>query len=120
MSDMPAIAGIGISYVLVGDEQIEPGNRRYTDQRQQNDEALASQNVRRRETHARGLGRPRERREMAVVPFAHHVEIEFEAVHVELRPAPCQGKTPAGGMCRVVDIERLATAIARWHPFDLE
>src|SRR5579863_1202873 len=56
---------------------------------------------------------------MSVVALADHVDVEPKAVHVEL-PGSCQGEATAGRMRRVVDVERLAAAIARCDALDLE
>jgi hypothetical protein len=59
----------------------------------------------------RAIRRPGKRREVPVVALADHIQIEAEAVHLELRRS-CQREAAAGGMRRVVDIERLAAAVA--------
>src|SRR5262249_27223498 len=56
---------------------------------------------------------------MAVVALAHEIEAEPEAVHVQLF-GTSQGETAACRMGRVVDVERLAAAVARGHTLDLK
>src|SRR5262249_48037119 len=65
------------------------------------------------------LGRPSEGRKMSVVALADDVEVEAETVHMHLLRAG-QGEPAPRRVRRVVDIERLAAAVARGHTFDLE
>ena len=59
----------------------------------------------------RRLCRPRKRREMAVIALADEIELEAKAMHMHLLGAR-QGEAPPRRMRRVVDVERLAAAVA--------
>src|SRR5688572_7455914 len=64
-------------------------------------------------------GRPRERREVSIVALAGEAEAEAEALQLGLARAR-QRKPAVGRMGGVVDVERLAGAVARGHALDLE
>src|SRR5262249_7496437 len=67
----------------------------------------------------RGLVRPGERRVVPVVADAREVEVEPEAVDVGLAGAG-QREAPVRRVGGVVDVERLAAAVARGDALDLE
>src|SRR5581483_9700278 len=62
---------------------------------------------------------PCERGEVAVVALAEETEGKAEALHLGLL-RPSERQPAIGGMSGVVDVERLARAIARGDAFDLE
>src|SRR6185437_9626219 len=64
-------------------------------------------------------GGPRERGEMTVVALAKQAEGKAEALHLGLL-RPGQRQPAVGRMSGIVDVERLARAIARRHALDLE
>src|SRR5436190_13796215 len=72
-----------------------------------------------RSNQAAPSGTPGERREMPVVALAEEAEREAEALHLGLF-RPGEGEPTIGGMGCIVDIERLARAVARGHALDLE
>ena len=56
---------------------------------------------------------------MPVIALAGHVQIEPEAVHMQVLGLR-QRETPVGGVRGVIDVIGLAAAVARGDPFDLE
>src|SRR5215204_1422554 len=64
-------------------------------------------------------GSPGERREMSIVALAGEAEAEAEALQLRLARAR-QREAAVGRMGGVVDVERLAGAVARGHALDLE
>src|SRR6266540_322467 len=64
-------------------------------------------------------GGPGERREMSIVALAGEAEAEAKALHLGLARAR-EREASVGRMGGVVDVERLAGAVARGHTLDLE
>src|SRR5882762_1284003 len=64
-------------------------------------------------------GTPGKRREMPIVALAGEAEAKPEALHLRLARTR-QRQAAVGRMGGVVDVERLAGAVARGHALDLE
>src|SRR5437762_1126199 len=67
----------------------------------------------------RASGRPGERREMPVIAGSRHVEVDAEGVDTGFLRAR-QGEAAVRRMTGIVDVERVAAAVARRHALDLE
>src|ERR1051325_7017814 len=67
---------------------------------------------------SRSVG-PGEGREMPVIPLAGQIEIEPESVHLQFLGLG-QGEAAPSRVPRIVDVNRLAAAVARQHAVDLE